>query len=885
MTLAAKFIGPASWLCFVWITLIGGTAAFAAPNAATPASTAESYGKLPLSFEVNEGQADGAVRFLSRGHGYTLFLTAGEAVLRFTAAEPASVVTMSLAGGSRDPRVMGEARQPTLSNYFLGNDPRRWHTAVSNYGQVRYQGVYPGIDLVYRGSQRQIEYDFVLAPGADPEQIGMVFHGTERIALGPNGELVLSTAQGDLVHHPPVVYQEIAGERRPIAGRYVLRGRGKSRAVGFAVSGYDRARPLVIDPVLSFSMVLGGIGDSATSIAVDRLGSVYITGKANYEVFPGVGPGSILPHPRGVQNAFVTKINPAGTAIVYSTFLGGDGIDVGLGIAVDAEGNAYVAGNTMSESFPGVTDSSIQPHLQMDGPLLPWGTDGFVTKINPTGTAIVYSTFLGGVGPDWIVAIAVDAVGGAYVTGPTVATMFPGITPASIQASHGAVVPVGGFPGANDAFVTKINPAGTAIEYSTFLGGKTDDEGTGIAVDAAGSAYVTGYTRSTDFPVTPGSIQSGLKASIVGLTQDAFVTKINPAGTKIDYSTFLGGNVVDLPTGIALDSARNAYIVGQVQGSSSPAIDFPGTTVGPIQRLYGGGSSDGFLIKINADGRGIGYSTFLGGADSDAARGIAVDAAGSAHVTGSTRSSSFPGVSSLSMQPSNRGQGDVFVLKIDPVGAIEYSTFLGGSASDFPGGAVTYSNGPPIAIDDMGGAYITGATESGDFPKVGTGSIIQSAGAGFFVAKIQSPSRHWTAVASTGSVDEAAAGFYAFTDAALGYLPGSPAVDRPIVARYDVTSTANAAHAETTPWNTLELGYFDNAPGSSVTARLIQVERCTGAPTEVCRVTSVDAANRTCQKCAFSTPIDFTRFSYYVEVTLLRRTVDLVPQALTLRLY
>jgi hypothetical protein len=690
--------------------------AAAVPDAATSAKVSETYGKLPLSFEANDGQADKAVRFLSRGPGYSLFLTSDEAVLSLGGAQSgATVVRMRTVGGRRHPRLTGESPLATRSNYFLGNDPGAWHLDIRSYERVRSEGIYPGVDLVYRGNQRQLEYDFVVAPGADPGRIRLAFQGAESVTLGTRGELILHTAHGELVQHPPVVYQEAAGRREPVEGRYVLLSgrRGAPRRVGFAVGRYDRTRPLVIDPILTYSTFLGGSSDdSFRGIAVDAAGNAYVTGQTTSTNFPGVTGSSIQPaHGANFfDDVFVTKINAAGTAIVYSTYLGSSGTEVGYGIAVDGAGNAYITGYTSSTTFPGVNAGSIQP-AHAGG-----FDDAFVTKINATGTAIVYSTFLGGSGGDRARSIAVDGAGNAYVTGLTSSTLFPGVNGSSIQPAYG---------GADaDAFVTKINPAGTAIVYSTFLGGSGNEEGFGIAVDGAGNAYVTGETASATFPGVNGS---SLQSANAGF-KDLFVTKINPAGTAIVYSTFVGGSGDDSGYALAIDVAGSVYVAGQTTSAS-----FPGAGSSPIQPALGGGY-DGFVMKLDPAGTTIVYSTFLGGSGTDSCDAVAVDSAGNAYVTGESDSTTFPGVNAGSIQPANGGAEDAFVTKINPTGtAIVYSTFLGGSGID---------SGLGIAVDAAGDVYLTGNTDSATFPGVTAGSIQPANGGGEpdgFVMKLSEP--------------------------------------------------------------------------------------------------------------------------------------------------
>jgi hypothetical protein len=747
---------------------LGGRAAAAeaAPAAPDHARIASAYGKLPLSFEANVGQVDGAVDFLCRGPGSTLFLSRGEAVLSLgSARQPAAVVRLRLAGNARHPRGRGLGPQLTTSNYLVGGDPRRWHRGIAHYTRVLYPGVYPGIDLAYHGEQRQLEHDFLVAPGADPASIRLAFDGAPAlgagaatIAIGAGGELIVHTAQGDLVQPPPVVYQEAAGSgrREPVRGRYVLRassGGGRPRGlghpdglertdeierqdgfgrqqgigrqdeierrdgigrregfgrreVGFEIGRYDRSRRLIIDPRLPvYSTFLGGFDLSAAyGIAVDAAGNAYVTGVTDSPNFPGVTGGSIQPAAGGGLDAFVTKINAAGTAIVYSTYLGGSDDDYGFGIAVDGAGSAYVTGYTESTSFPGVTAGSIQPASG-------GGYDAFVAKLDPAGDAIVYATFLGGAGDDYGYRVAVDAAGDAYVTGNTNSTSFPGVTGSSIQPAN-----AGGI----DAFVTKLDPAGTTILYSTFLGGTGDDFGYDIAVDGTGSAYVAGATYSTTFPgVTGGSIQPANAGQ-----DDAFVTKLDAAGTAIVYSTFLGGNQEDFAYGIAVDAAGDAYVTGATE---SPT--FPGVTASSLQPAPGG-SFDAFVAKLDAAGRSLVYSTFLGGTGSDVGVGIAVDAAGNAYVTGFTSSSSFPGVGAGSIQPFHAGGTfDAFAAKIDAAGsAIVYATYLGGSGNDW---------GFHIAVDRLGNAYVVGPTNSLSFTGVTAGSL-QPVGDGDtgFVTKI-----------------------------------------------------------------------------------------------------------------------------------------------------
>jgi hypothetical protein len=681
------------------------------PDRSTQARAGEAYGKLPLSFEANLGQADSGIKFLARGRGYSLFLSSTEAVFslskrpdrktpgdspgprRATAEQmttPTSVVRMRLAGANPTPRIEGGGELPGKSNYFRGNDPQKWRSNIPNYARVEYGSVYPGVDLVYYGDGRQLEYDFVVAPGIDPGVIRLDFKGVRNTHIDAGGDLILRVAGGEIRQKKPVVYQEAGGGRRHVEGRYVLKGKHQ---VGFEIADYDREKPLTIDPVFIYSTYLGGAGeDIGYGIAVDTAGNAYLTGKTSSTDFPTANPAQ--PSSGGQSDVYVSKLNPSGTALVYSTYIGGTGSggDHGYGIAVDASGNAYVTGYTRSNNFPVV--NPLQPTNR-------GGTDAFVAKLNPAGSQLLYSTYLGGsdsatgIG-DWGYAIAVDAAGNAYVTGDTTSNDFPTANP--LQPTKG---------GRHDAFVSKLNATGTALIYSTYLGGSQSEHsginndfnsskpGNRIAVDMAGNAYVTGYTFSTDFP-TANPLQPTNRGQA-----DAFVSKINAAGTALVYSTYLGGSGSggDFAYGIAVDASGSAYVTGD-----TASADFP-TTAGAFQRVKRN-REDAFVTKLDAGGAALVYSTFLGGDGGDFTYGVAVDGAGNAYVTGETVSTGFPVENPL--QPNLAGGKDGFVAKLNSAGtALVYSTYLGGSAGD---------SGSGIAVDAGDNTYITGWTISTDFP-------------------------------------------------------------------------------------------------------------------------------------------------------------------------
>ena len=625
------------------------------------------WGNIPLSFEPNAGQASPPVRYLARGSAYSLYLECGATVL---AGRKQTPLRTEFPGADPSARIAGEARQESISNYFVGNDPGKWHTSVPNYSRVRYSGVYPGIDLVYYGKDGNLEYDWIVSPGADPGKIRMRFGSADRVRIDERGDLVIQVGSSEHRHKRPVIYQEVAGRRVPVEGMWTVRGKEGA----FRIGRYDHGKELVIDPPLIYSTYQGGSGlDYAYAIAVDSIGNTYVTGGTGSADFPV--SGGLQTTLRGTEDVFVMKINPNGSAKLYSTFLGGGAPDEGHGIAVDVQGNAYITGSTGSLDFP--LKNAIQGKTGGSG-------DAFVTKLNATGTALLYSTYLGGGSTDTGSAIALDAAGNAYVMGSTFSTDFPTKNP--FQAAKGAQ---------EDAFVTKVNAAGSGLVYSTYLGGNDVDEGNAIAVDAAGNAYLAGYTASTNFPLA-SPFRSSTAASV-----DAFVTKMNPAGSALVYSTYLGGGATDYATAIAIDSSGSAYVTG-----ITTSDDFP--LAGPIQnKLSTHAVDDIFVSKFNPSGTGLVYSTYLGGGSADDAYAIALDQAGNAYITGRTNSSDFPLTNPIQ---SIRSAFDMFVTEINAAGSAKlFSTFLGGTGSE---------SGRGIAVDTLGNIHIAGEGTSTDFPVV-----------------------------------------------------------------------------------------------------------------------------------------------------------------------
>ncbi len=646
------------------------------PSGLAAAST-PAYGQIPLSFEANQGQTDGRVQYLAHGPGYTLFLTPTAATLELARSTPATgtVLDMQLVGARPDTPARGLAEQGGTANYLIGNEPGGWHANVPTFGRVQYAGVYPGIDLVYSGSQQQLEYDFDVAPGADPGAITLSFPGAAEMDLDAAGDLVLHTAGGDVVQHAPVVYQDGPGGRQAVAGRYVLAGDGRVR---FGLGPYDPTHALVIDPTLAYSTYLGGNAlDEGRAIAVDAAGEAYLTGYTMSTNFPTT-PGAFETQPAGTADVFVGKLNDSGTALVYATYLGGSGADEGWGIAVNAAGNAFITGDTTSRDFP-TTRTAFQ--RQPGGGV----SSAFVAELNATGSALVYSTYLGGSRDDHGRGIALNSAGRALVAGYTASPDFP--TTAGVFQTR--------LAGGTNAFVVQLNAAGTGLVYGTYLGGGANDYAYAIAVGTAGNAFITGAATSGNFPTTAGVVQG----TPAGGT-DAFVAKLNATGTALTYATYLGGSGNDEGTAVAVDSGGRAFVTGDTNSA-----DFP-TTRRAFQSQPAGGY-DAFVTELNAAGAVLTYSTYLGGSADDFGTGIALDAAGQAYVIGDTLSGDFPTTADAT-QPTAQGRQDAFVVELSAGGAaLAYATYLGGSADDF---------GTGIAVDAAANAYVVGYTSSANFP-------------------------------------------------------------------------------------------------------------------------------------------------------------------------
>jgi hypothetical protein len=756
------------------------------------AAMAATYGRIPLSFEANQGQTDPSVQFLSRGQGYTLFLRPNEAVLALRDAKAKqgagqNLIRIKLAGTNAGATVVHEDPQITKTNYFIGSDQSKWITGVPNFGRVRYRSVYDGIDLVYYGNQRNLEHDFIVAPGSNPAQIVLQMQGAKTLHIDrTTGDLIISTnnVQSNLRLLKPVTYQEKNGRRVKIASSYQLLADNK---IGFSIGGYDKAERLIIDPVLSYSTYFGGMtsagfsdGDTPAAITIDGDGNAYLAGTTGTTDFPTLNP--IQAKINSIYgNAFISKLNAAGDALIYSTYLGGSGLgtlpdgslnyylgDSAYAIAVGSDGSAYLAGQTPSKDFP--TVHPLQASLK--GVI-----NGFVAKLDPTGSQLIYSTYLGGSNThvnlqgydilfsDAVNGIAVDSSGNAYVAGRTGSADFPTVHPfqATLKSLYG------------NAFVSKINADGSALLYSTFLGGSgpaqaTDEALEGalaIALDSNENIYVAGNTNSTDFP-TANPLQA------VAPKEDAngFVAKLSADGSTLDYSTYLGGSapgsiyeVLTAATSIAVDSVGHAYVTGYTRATNFPTVNAFQSSVNAADGNYAA-----FISKFNLDGASLSYSTYLAGNGDSRGAGIAIDSAGYAYVTGTAFTNGYGVVpyfplTANALQPNITG---AFITKLNPSGnSLAYSSFFG----NLSGGNSELAYG--IAVDPAGDIFLIGSTYSGNIPV--TPGAFNTNPTGMFVAKIAFPTQTPTTIHLSSSVNPQYSGgaitFTAKLQATDGHVP------------------------------------------------------------------------------------------------------------------
>lgn len=656
---------------------------------------------LPLAFEPNVGQADTPTQFLAHGPGYAVSLSASGARIRTRtpagkAVRPASGFTMHWVAANTKAVGRGQSPLPGRVNYFLGADPAHWHRNIPTYARVAYRNVYPGTDLVYYGNQGHMEFDFVLAPGADPGLIRMAFDGAVAPRLGAAGDLGFAGGWEDLVFRKPVAYQEIGGARRPVDAAFVLTG----REVGFRVGAYDPSRPLIIDPVVNYSTFLGSTSeDAATAVVADASGNRYVTGNTQgANNFTNVSTGTKDSSP-GTWDVWVMEIDAVGTSVGYSAFIGGTGDDFATGIALDGSGNVYVAGSTKSSKFPGAL-----------GGLL-GSQDAFVLKLSacpPSNTpglcngggALLYSQLLGGTDADVASAIR----------------FYPGTAGNDVLYVAGSTASTSGIcspAGQGDGYIAKLDAATGTLQKAKCIGGAAFDQITAIAVDSSGAVYFGGVTGSSNLPTV-----NAYQGSYQGGATDAFVGKISSDLIAPSYLTYLGGSGDDYVTGIAIDNAGDAFVTGKTSsGSAGPnnssvTLPFPTTATG-VQKTYSGGTYDAFVAELNPNGNSLLYSTYLGGDGDDEGAGIALDGSENIWVGGLTTSTNLPLRNALQQQL--QGSSDGFIAELSG-GNIVFSTYLGGSNDDRVNAIATGTVLSTVGGANTNYALAAGTTSSLDYP-------------------------------------------------------------------------------------------------------------------------------------------------------------------------
>lgn len=686
----------------------------------------ENYGKLPLQFEINRGQTDSQVQYLSRNSFYNIYFLHNEVVMTLpygssdnqfkTRKYLSAVLRMQFTGADNKPEISGRNELNSKINYLIGNNADKWNTNIPTFSKIAYREIYPGIDLVFHGNKGRLEYDFIVSPGIEPSTIKYKFDGADKIETDHDGNLVIDVKGTIIKQQKPVSYQEINGVRQNVFSRYIFDN--ESNTVSFQVASYDKKHVLVIDPVITYSKFIGGErSDRGIDIAVDHSKNVYILGETFSNDFPITGKN--VKESNSDIDAFVTKLDSSGSVTIYSTYLGGSLPEFGLstqfgGIAVDAEGNAIVTGVTASVDFPVV--NAAQETRSLPGRLVT-DVDAFVSKLNKTGSTLIYSTYLGGQDNDEGRDVAIDSTGNAYITGITASNDFP-VTTFALDNKCGVNTGCSSASNQTDLFITKLNPAGKLV-HSTYLGGDGGDWANGIAIDASDDVYITGVANfnstQRDFPLLNAFQTNG----------NTFVTKVNLKDIAIVYSTLLGGSGDDSGYDIAVTPAGNAIVTGITHSGNFPLLN-------PFQQTFGG-EGDAFITKFSLSGNKLLYSSYLGGAGLDAGHSIAVDIGGNALVTGITNSNDFPLEDAIQLEINQRGgSNDAFVTKIDSNGKIDYSTYLGGIDDDAGNG---------IAVDENGGVYITGYTESAfNFPKPDPLEGSGTAGVDAFVVKISDTS-------------------------------------------------------------------------------------------------------------------------------------------------
>ncbi len=649
-------------ICFVFPT----SPSLGAPREANRHPSVSAHASAqPMRFEANRGQTDSRVDFVARGAGYTVFLTPTESVTTFAADR--SVVRVALAGSNAEARVSGEQELAGRSVYMTGKD----RLDAPAYERVRYSSVYPGVDLVYYGDgQGALEYDFVVAPGADPSRVAFRVDGATDVKIAADGDLVIASASGELRHRRPVLYQTIDGLRRDVSGEFELRNDG---TVGFRVGAYDASRTLTIDPVLSYATYYAGSGDdNVRATAVDANGATFLVGYTSSIDFPSTTP--VFGAKKAGNDMFVVKLAPNGKTVEYAFYLGGSGDDRAESMRLMPNGRLLVAGSTTSFDFPTINAAQ--------GSYAGGARDAIVLVIDPQTASLVFSTYFGGTGVDSAEQVDFDAAGNVYVVGDTTSANLPVVNPLQ-----------GTLDGPSDGFVVKYAPAG-GVSYATYFGGSGDDYPKGIRVSANGAAFVGLYTNSSDLPTI-----DAIDPSFNGGQSDAYVAKLAPSGTSIVYSTYLGGAEADQLDAIAIDPLGALYVL-----STTRSLNFP--TVGALQPAIGG-SSDFAVTKISPDGSTLLYSSFLGGTFEEVGSTIAVNALGAAIVGGYTVSADFPAVNSIQSAPQGF-RAQIVAARVSPRGdRIEYATFVGGNGDDLARGG---------SLDAAGNFCLSALTNSSNFP-------------------------------------------------------------------------------------------------------------------------------------------------------------------------
>ena len=679
-----------TWCSLVLLTQLAGASEVFGVSSTVPTT----FSSMPLYFESLQKQDARFQQFVAHAADLSVMLTAdGMVVASLSDIGVRPVWRMRLIGSNPSPKLNGLDPRVGRSHHLVGAIRAVWRTHMPHYARVQYENVYPGIDLVYYGAHQNIAFDFLVGPGADPGRIQIALERISKtsapvhVVIDPEGNLIVRAGDDEMRLKKPHVYQRFEETETVIPGKFVLpshreRG-GDELIVLFQLGAYDRSQPLVIDPVLTYSTRLGGLTGLTRGhgIAVDRDGMIYVVGETFGDIFPTAN--SVESSPGGSVDAFVTKIDPRTDEIIYSTRLGGTGIDKGFSIALDGDGRAYVTGGTGSNDFP--TENPLQENFA--GGSVAIG-DAFVAVLSVDGSELVYSTYLGGEDDDVATSIAIDRHGVAVVTGETRSTDFPLQAPLQEEFAGGLA----------DAFVAALDPYEPALMFSTYVGGSGDDVGAAIAVDSSGYVYLTGETTSPNFTTF-----RPWQSHIAGGGTDAFVAKLESDGMAFVYSTYLGGVDLDGGMGIAADPSGHAYVTGRTHST-----DFPATN-GVVQPVAAG-EGDVFVTKLNPNGSALVYSTYLGGSELDEGRAITVDSRRNAYVIGRTASPDFFEVAPL--QDEFGGAQDAFLTKLGPRGStLRYSTYLGGLREDVGNG---------IALDALGNAYVTGVIRSIDFQTVGT---------------------------------------------------------------------------------------------------------------------------------------------------------------------